>query len=119
MCDSPFVLTPQAVWIACNNALNERYLRGIWFQYRKRYGLHAIAQSYVRSSEHILFQYRKRYGLHAIRDSSRFPPFLLVSIPQAVWIACNVVLLATMTITYSFQYRKRYGLHAILSVRYD
>ena len=41
-----------------------------------------------------------------------------VSIPQAVWIACNAVLrrkgrYAELT----FQYRKRYGLHATLSPR--
>ena len=42
MCDSPFVLTPQAVWIACNiNYVTGKEYQGL-FQYRKRYGLHAI-----------------------------------------------------------------------------
>ena len=36
------------------------------FQYRKRYGLHAMFD--IRTAKHpsSLFQYRKRYGLHAI-----------------------------------------------------
>ena len=39
----------------------------------------------------------------------------LVSIPQAVWIACNLNNHAINLIGNLFQYRKRYGLHAILS----
>ena len=39
---SPFVSTPQAVWIACNVAHENGYLEMEGFQYRKRYGLHAI-----------------------------------------------------------------------------
>ena len=35
------------------------------FQYRKRYGLHAMYVRY-QGVHIILFQYRKRYGLHAI-----------------------------------------------------
>ena len=35
------------------------------------------------------FQYRKRYGLHAIKLSRIAGWKFLVSIPQAVWIACN------------------------------
>ena len=64
------------------------------FQYRKRYGLHAIATMIRASIRQTLFQYRKRYGLHAI---------ILISedfcIPSK-----------------EFQYRKRYGLHAIPSL---
>ena len=61
------------------------------------------------------FQYRKRYGLHAIvTDVAKNEKGVIVSIPQAVRIACNV---RTRTIRASsssgFQYRKRYGLHAI------
>ena len=84
------------------------------------------------------FQYRKRYGLHAIRhESYGLIRISRVSIPQAVWIACNVVnTLRDFGYTgfntasgmdcmqfqsidnledalYAFQYRKRYGLHAI------
>ena len=83
------VSIPQAVWIACNQsggktrAVLESFntasgmdcmqcsplpsLRPpLLFQYRKRYGLHAI-----RSFQNGLllgdeFQYRKRYGLHAM-----------------------------------------------------
>ena len=86
------------------------------FQYRKRYGLHAIQCSFkngihkkcfntasgmdcmqLNSSSHPrwmqAFQYRKRYGLHAIKTQFCF---------------CRG--------SYKFQYRKRYGLHAILSL---
>ena len=38
-----------------------------------------------------------------------------VSIPQAVWIACNGVGSYRYSCKVQFQYRKRYGLHAILS----
>ena len=84
------------------------------FQYRKRYGLHAISRpssrglrrfntasgmdcmQLPRSSSYRrvcgAFQYRKRYGLHAIAKN------------------VNNVLVVGL-----FQYRKRYGLHAILS----
>ena len=84
------------------------------FQYRKRYGLHAILPMTLKTTSRTLFQYRKRYGLHAIRT-------LLcvlyggreVSIPQAVWIACNKAVGSDVTNGGLFQYRKRYGLHAI------
>ena len=69
-----------------NNSLNF-----LAFQYRKRYGLHAIAKDKDMILANAKFQYRKRYGLHAIGaglgDGNNF-----------IW----------------FQYRKRYGLHAIL-----
>ena len=60
------------------------------FQYRKRYGLHAI--NHLRPEERAAqaFQYRKRYGLHAINTPRT----------ASHW-------------TWRFQYRKRYGLHAI------
>ena len=62
------------------------------------------------------FQYRKRYGLHAMkkRESGRFG-LRAVSIPQAVRIACNFKMNSIPRRKLSFQYRKRYGLHAILS----
>ena len=85
------VSIPQAVWIACNMA--RRMSRGrLWtFQYRKRYGLHAISRN---------VNMRKSYE---------------VSIPQAVWIACNEIIKMEFIGKWEFQYRKRYGLHAILS----
>ena len=58
---------PQAVWIACNSHQIRSRNFPVWFQYRKRYGLHAI---------------EKRYD-----QALGYDP---VSIPQAVWIACNV-----------------------------
>ena len=88
-------------------------LVAVKFQYRKRYGLHATHQSrplignpnsfntasgmdcmqphFAAWTDHyVSFQYRKRYGLHATplclcHDYQ----MCLVSIPQAVWIACN------------------------------
>ena len=87
-----------------------------------------------------VFQYRKRYGLHAIvrctlqRHNGRvsipqavwiacnevpFFPFgisVVVSIPQAVWIACNDNTNGGYMVDLEFQYRKRYGLHAIPSL---
>ena len=38
------------------------------------------------------FQYRKRYGLHAITELFTIVITFFVSIPQAVWIACNSTL---------------------------
>ena len=88
------VSIPQAVWIACNEYHHSFYLRKQVFQYRKRYGLHAILTKYAREIspfgfntasgmdcmqlknvmiKHlgtIRFQYRKRYGLHAIFQPS-------------------------------------------------
>ena len=60
------------------------------FQYRKRYGLHAIVL-FTTSLYNFKFQYRKRYGLHAIGECD----YLWDTFGQ-------------------FQYRKRYGLHAII-----
>ena len=63
------------------------------FQYRKRYGLHAIQKGMSFVEKKKLFQYRKRYGLHAMRGWDVNDLDLMVSIPQAVWIACNLVAL--------------------------
>ena len=107
------VSIPQAVWIACNEYHHSFYLRKQVFQYRKRYGLHAILTKYAREISPFgfntasgmdcmqcrtvclptlggKFQYRKRHGLHAIVPSSEFDEEVGM-----------------------FQYRKRYGLHAI------
>ena len=59
------------------------------FQYRKRYGLHAINMPLRKWRKFVRFQYRKRYGLHAIKIVWMGPDKSFVSIPQAVWIACN------------------------------
>ena len=63
---SPCVSIPQAVWIACNFDCFRGWLVHLLFQYRKRYGLHAISDNTNGGVEVSLFQYRKRYGLHAI-----------------------------------------------------
>ena len=115
--------------------------RWLEFQYRKRYGLHAILACRWSSPGFRLFQYRKRYGLHAIKriitSVARSHCFntasgmdcmqllsrigtansLLVSIPQAVWIACNDhERVVPQSFSAWFQYRKRYGLHAIIII---
>ena len=65
----------------------------------------------------VRFQYRKRYGLHAIMNNPSFDVMAsIVSIPQAVWIACNPYLGSFRARRIQFQYRKRYGLHAMASV---
>ena len=63
---SVLVSIPQAVWIACNDKVSIRQNGDAVFQYRKRYGLHAMAPYVSAPRLASLFQYRKRYGLHAI-----------------------------------------------------
>ena len=89
------VSIPQAVWIACNHDEGwGSYPSEAEFQYRKRYGLHAIyAEFHGIDVSFSKFQYRKRYGLHAI--------------------ACILIQASQNDL---FQYRKRYGLHAIPSL---
>ena len=90
------VSIPQAVWIACNDLPAPEESTVFMFQYRKRYGLHAMQKLRKPRKEVALFQYRKRYGLHAMGY-----------------------------VHYSggsksaFQYRKRYGLHAIIDSARD
>ena len=65
--DLSIVSIPQAVRIACN--------------VRKDYNARIDA----------MFQYRKRYGLHAIASDVAVIALNAVSIPQAVRMACNTV----------------------------
>ena len=107
------VSIPQAVWIACNFIRRMECARLTRFQYRKRYGLHAMTTPKWRMTTISKFQYRKRYGLHAIEARLTLESLSIgfntasgmdcmqyarqhefcggdgVSIPQAVWIACN------------------------------
>ena len=110
------VSIPQAVWIACNNAGEGGYVpstevsipQAVW-----------IACNYYEKGICIVpmlsFQYRKRYGLHAMmdrwlqrRDSLGFN--------TASGMDCMQFYAAISKAFYAvqFQYRKRYGLHAIL-----
>ena len=132
------VSIPHAVWIACNHTVFSVGNMECLFQYRKRYGLHAMPSVTILSLPTFWFQYRKRYGLHAICRNHRrcdkqrgfntasgmdcMQSFVqgtgespesgfntasgmdcmqllmlallfgegCVSIPQAVWIACNL-----------------------------
>ena len=60
------VSIPQAVWIACNIPFQNENAGTHGFQYRKRYGLHAICRRRFCWRAVLKFQYRKRYGLHAM-----------------------------------------------------
>ena len=66
MVENNEVSIPQAVWIACNIVLKAIIIAVFKFQYRKRYGLHAMFNGLDMEFGAISFQYRKRYGLHAI-----------------------------------------------------
>ena len=90
MCDSPFVLTPQAVWIACNAAKDKESI--------------LANASFNTASGMDCMQYETTPNLYRS---------FKVSIPQAVWIACNFCQVFKNAETARFQYRKRYGLHAI------
>ena len=114
MCDSPFVLTPQAVWIACNLTYGDPYNDDYTFQYRKRYGLHAIGEfvsselfdpnsfntasgmDCMQCAMLAVFGKRaRRFNTASGMDCMQFQRdeeffcSVSVSIPQAVWIACN------------------------------
>ena len=47
------------------------------------------------------------------KSSEQYVSAPQVSIPQAVWIACNIGEDIVVADVLRFQYRKRYGLHAI------
>mgnify|MGYP000895201026 CR=1 FL=1 len=105
------VSIPQAVWIACNAMKVGENLAKIAFQYRKRYGLHAIDDYYklksrlgrfntasgmdcmqypdgsYRAQPPSWFQYRKRYGLHAMKCIWK-NPVLLFSFNTASGMDC-------------------------------
>ena len=108
------VSIPQAVWIACNFRARLSQKQKLCFNTAS--GMDCMQFIFVSEGEiDHEFQYRKRYGLHAMPAVFLTMQSLLVSIPQAVWIACNLIKLFKANQKASFQYRKRYGLHAILS----
>ena len=86
----PEVSIPQAVWIACNIVKELDKLFKSLFQYRKRYGLHAIWDDPA-----MVFS-EQGFNTASGMDCMQFQPCEVskmeekVSIPQAVWIACNV-----------------------------
>ena len=85
------VSIPQAVWIACNAQCSacSSYSSS---RFNTASGMDCMQSSnddFERQWE--AFQYRKRYGLHAIPSLRERTKSLHVSIPQAVWIACNTV----------------------------
>ena len=89
--DTIVVSIPQAVRIACNIICIIIAGSFAVFQYRKRYGLHAIRVIVEEARLGRVFQYRKRYGLHAMQLDQKGNVSFYVSIPQAVRIACNTV----------------------------
>ena len=59
------VSIPQAVWIACNMISRSR--SRFWKGFNTASGMDCMQSHYFRlSEEDLAFQYRKRYGLHAI-----------------------------------------------------
>ena len=85
------------------------------FQYRKRYGLHAIALFEEIKKALEKFQYRKRYGLHAMMYRFLWA-ILRLCFNTASGMDCMQWRLSYEIFrVWVFQYRKRYGLHAILS----
>ena len=86
----------------------------ILFQYRKRYGLHAIIITLDFPLLFFMFQYRKRYGLHAmtsaVKMASLFRRFNTASGMDCMQYVAEVLPHGGLV---PFQYRKRYGLHAI------
>ena len=61
------------------------------------------------------FSFNTASGMDCMQfaDIGTNPMAFEVSIPQAVWIACNVFSFYFSEKGVEFQYRKRYGLHAI------
>ena len=84
------------------------------FQYRKRYGLHAILRFLIENSR-TFGCFNTASGMDCMQLGMIYPnmPLRKVSIPQAVWIACNAFERDADSGVEEFQYRKRYGLHAI------
>ena len=90
-CVRPDIVSiPQAVWIACNTRRQTRAKGGIIVSIPQAVWIACNDLSREDGEFVSSFQYRKRYGLHAIcRRSSAPRGISSVSIPQAVWIACN------------------------------
>ena len=92
-CDNGFishvdVSIPQAVWIACN--IENVSVRREFKSFNTASGMDCMQFKVTsRPKNPVKFQYRKRYGLHAILITISMYNFKEVSIPQAVWIACN------------------------------
>ena len=83
------------------------------FQYRKRYGLHAILPHDIERGIDVRFNTASGMDCMQFQVHFGFIKGGFVSIPQAVWIACNSAPSASAERLVLFQYRKRYGLHAI------
>ncbi len=77
----------------CMQFLQDRCIapKGIPFQYRKRYGLHAILDAWI--TELGLNGFNTASGMDCMqfKDVGEIDGIPEVSIPQAVWIACNTV----------------------------
>ena len=83
------------------------------FQYRKRYGLHAIRKEVVEREMPVRFNTASGMDCMQLLWANLHGGSSAVSIPQAVWIACNLISKDIASERFGFQYRKRYGLHAI------
>ena len=79
------------------------------FQYRKRYG--CVATWLVKANGKVVFRFNTASGMDALQHSRGVAPsgFRPVSIPQAVWMRCNIIGDDAEMKAVTFQYRKRYG----------
>ena len=96
------VSIPQAVWIACNKYLGICYHEIMKFQYRKRYGLHAIVAASC--DRHWIKRFNTASGMDCMQlsDKSASVCIMKVSKPQAVWIACNKMKTLNQTVSSRF-----------------
>ena len=84
------VSIPQAVWIACNKVFNLDVEKEYFmFQYRKRYGLHAISSHGAPRLRLLCFNTASGMDCMQFTLTQTARQRFRVSIPQAVWIACN------------------------------
>ena len=108
------VSIPQAVWIACNKGVRDEAGKVYAVSIPQAVLIACNQNGHTYCFFTVAFQYRKRYGLHAIFNKLVLSFFgSKVSIPQAVWIACNEAAVVAIGGDVVFQYRKRYGVHAM------
>ena len=112
------VSIPQAVWIACNHGISVQ-IYGLGECFNTASGMDCMQSEDVDADAKIIFvfQYRKRYGLHAIKGVAHRHcgacGFNTASGMDCM--QCRFVLMFDPLLV-KFQYRKRYGLHAIPSL---
>ena len=107
------VSIPQAVWIACNQ--QKKYEYALRLRFNTASGMDCMQLNLMSSRRAFRRCFNTASGMDCMQSSRNTVTavILLVSIPQAVWIACNFINTKASYSPTEFQYRKRYGLHAI------